>query len=145
MSEINEPTVEELNEDIEVEVETENYVPTPVDPTLQNEGEAADAKATGEAIAGVLNNATINNKSFSNKTLVLYGTDIKVDNSQDAKTLQEALEDANGKTADDITYDPETLQTIAGKFEEVDGILDADFTAEEAAELITEVFDGGDE
>ena len=145
MSEINDQTIDDLNEDIEIEVEDEDYVPTPVDPTLQNEGEAADAKATGDAIAEVLNGLTVNGQSpNASKQVTVLAQHIKMDSSENAQTVVQAIEDANGRTADEIMYDAANLVSISDKIGEMDDDFEADFTEEEAGDLLDEVY-GGDE
>ena len=145
MSEINDQTIDDLNEDIEIEVEDEDYVPTPVDPTLQNEGEAADAKATGDAIAEVLNGLTVNGQSpNASKQVTVLAEHIKMDASENAQTVVQAIEDANGRTADEIMYDAANLVSISDKIGEMDDDFEADFTEEEAGDLLEEVY-GGDE
>ena len=59
---MSEPTAESLVRRIRVGVRTSSVIPTPIDPTLSHQGEAADAYATGQAIAGVIGNLRVNGK-----------------------------------------------------------------------------------
>ena len=146
MSEINNtPTEEELNEDVEVEVEDENYVPTPIDPTLSHEGEAADAAAVGAAIAAVLDGLKVNGVSVVNKLVEIFGTNIKMSNEDGAKTIKAAIEDVEDRDATDIMYDPVNFVSVKDK---IDGILDTletDLTQEEIEELYDEVMEEEDD
>ena len=141
MSEVT-PTPEELIEDIEYEVEDAEVVESPIDPTLSIPGASADAKATGDAIAAVFTGAKINNKSFTNKSVTLYGSDIALTNVEGAQTLTEAINAIGQKTADGITYDAENLITVKGALDDIYDQLDTDLTTDEIDALFTEVFEG---
>lgn len=147
MSELNEQSVNELNEDIGVEVEDEGYVPTPVDPTLSIEGVAADAAATGTAISNVLNGFQVNGQTVdANKHVTVYASQINMSSEAGAQTVAQAIENAADKQASAILYETVDGTNYTVK-QVVDGIrtgLDSDFTEEEMAEIFQEVF-GGDE
>jgi len=142
MSEI---TPEELVEEISYEVEDAEVVQSPIDPTLSIAGEAADAKATGDAIAAVFVGAKVNNKSFAGKSVTLYGSDINVTNAAGAQTLAEAIDSIGQKTADGITYDPDNLITVKGALDDIYEQMDTDLTTAEIDEMFAEVFEGSGE
>ena len=95
MSENTNPTAEELIRNVTFTLQRHNTVPMPIDPTLSHEGEAADAKATGEAVAAAVDALSINGKSPVNKAVTLYGSDITMDNQQGSPTVAQAIEAAN--------------------------------------------------
>ena len=138
------PTPEELVEEIELTVEDASVIPVPIDPTLSNEGEAADAAATGTAIAGVLANLTVNDKSPVSNAITLYATDIPMSNSAGAQTISEAIDAVGDRDADDIMYDTTNLVSIKDAIDTINTALDSELTIEEIDEIFDEVF-GGDE
>ena len=130
----------ELNEGIEYEVEDASVIPTPIDPTLSIEGEAADAKATGDAIAGVIGNLRINGKAPSNNAVTLYAGDISMSSGEGANTITQAIEaisNANG-----IMYDAENLVTIKDALDDVYETLDSELSESEIDDIFDEVFGG---
>lgn len=156
MSEIN-TTPEELVENIHIRVDDapavgikrtitdSRVIPIPIDPTLTIEGEAADAKATGEAIASSVGEVTVNNKSQdANHNITVYATDIDMSNSTGAQTVAQAVEAVGNRTANEIMYDSENLITIKSALDNIFVQLDTDLTEEEIDEIIEEVFGGDD-
>ena len=103
---------ESLIENIDYEVEDASVIPVPVDPTLSNAGEAADAKATGDAIAAVAGAVNVNGKTPVSGVITVYGTDIKVNSEEGAETLTAALQEVGGRDASDITFDADEGNTI---------------------------------
>ena len=101
-----------------------NVIPTPLDPTLSHEGEAADAAATGAAIAGVFNNLSLNGKSGS--VIVLYAGDIALSNELGAPTIAEAISGISDKDASEIMYDAEHLVTIADAIDEINEDIESE-------------------
>lgn len=141
MSEINN-NPEELVEDIEYEVEDANEIPTPIDPTLTIAGEAADAKATGDAIRGIASAVKVNNQTAdSNGNITVLATQINMDDGQGAQTVAQAIEAAQEMSAEDILFDPEEEETIA----EVVGEAIAAITTGVTDEEIDGIFDGWEE
>ena len=114
-------------------------IPIPIDPTLQNEGEAADAAAVGQAIAAVLDGLKVNGVDVVNKLVEIFGTDIKMSNEEGAKTLKAAIEDVEDRDANDIMYDSENMITVKGKIDAIMTTLDTDLTEEEIEALYDEV------
>lgn len=118
MSEVN----ENLNEQVEEEIDDATVVTVPIDETLSRHGEAADAKAVGDALSQkadkseISQNITVNGQSKDsqgniqvNAEHVPYAT---------GKSVKQKLDDIDGKTAEDIYMsDGDNPQTIAQAIE----------------------------
>lgn len=114
MSEVN----ENLNEQVEEEIDDATVVTVPIDETLTRHGEAADAKAVGDALAEkadkseISQNITVNGQSKDsqgniqvNAEHVPYAT---------GKSVKQKLDDIDSKTAEDIYMsDGDNPQTVA--------------------------------
>ena len=126
MSEIN--NNEDLNEGFEIEMDDSEVITVPIDATLTQEGEAADAAAVGAALAlkadlSAVNTIKVNSESADNQgQIYINGTGIPM-SSTDSTTLQEAIAAEQGKTAGDIPMTSEeesdsvadVLQALQGK------------------------------
>ena len=143
MSELN-PTAEELIRNVTFTIQRANVIPTPIDPTLSNEGEAADAKATGDAIAGVIGNLRVNTKAPVNNAVTIYAGDIYMSDAQGAQTISAAIESAADKDASEIMYNATTLTTVKDAIDTINTTLDSELSEEEIDAIFEEVF-GGDE
>ena len=141
---MSEVTPQELVEDIEYEVEDANLVQTPIDPTLSIQGEAADAKATGDAVAGVIGNLRVNTKAPTDNAITLYATDIAMSSSAGASTIAEAVTAANSKDANDIMYDSTNLVTVKAAIDGIKTTIDTELTSAQIDAIFEEVFGGGD-
>jgi len=141
MSEI---TPEELIEEIEYEVEDADVIPMPIDPTLSNSGEAADAKATGDAIAAVISNLRVNAKAPTDNAIILYATDIAMSDAVGASTIAEAVTAAENRDADDIMYDAGNLVTIKDALDDIYTTIDSELETEDIDAILEEVFGGDD-
>ena len=140
MSEIN------LNEEVTMVVEDATVITTPIDDTLTVSGDAADAKAVGDALAlkadkSQLTNVTVNGQSPDQQGAILIdGTDIPA-NDTDEDTIAEALAALDGKTGADIAIDGESgSDTIANVVSGIQDVLDtfeADTTGFTAGTNIT--------
>lgn len=142
MSENNTPSAEELVEEISYEVEDASVIPTPIDPTLSISGEAADAKATGDAIAAVLGDLRINTKAPVNSAVTLYATDILMSSEEGAQTISEAFGGVEDKDASEIMYDSTNLVTVKDAIDGIITDMETGITDEEIDEIIDEVFGG---
>lgn len=121
MSEINEinATPEELVEEVELEVDDAEGIPFPIDPTLSNPGEAADAKATGDAIRAITSSVTVNGKSADQTgNISLLAADIPVSDEVGAQKISEVLEDLQERDANDIMFT--VGKTIKQAVDEID-------------------------
>ena len=119
----NNPTPEELVENIDMEIEDSTVVPMPIDPTLSIEGEAADAKATGDAIAAIAAvKKVLNQGPDSSGNVAINATQIPMSSDAGAQTISEAVMGVQAQTADTIYYvsgETDTVKTV------VDGIITA--------------------
>ena len=126
MSEIN------LNEEVEEVVDDATVMTVPIDDTLSISGEAADAKAVGDALAlkadaSAINTIKVNEQSADNQgQILLYGGDIPM-SDEDETTLAEAIAAEQGKTASDIPMtSAEDSDSIADAIEDLQGMTAAD-------------------
>ena len=126
MSEIN------PNEEVTVVVEDAEVITTPIDATLTISGDAADAKAVGDALAlkadlSAINTIKVNEQSADNQgQILLTGEDVPM-SDEDETTLAEAIAAEQGKTAGDIPMtSAEDSDTIADAIEDLQGMTAAD-------------------
>lgn len=101
----------DLNEVFEEEIDPTEVITVPIDDTLQNSGEAADAKAVGDALALKADKTelqtaiTVNGQSADAQGAILVdGTDVPM-SSTDPTTMKAAIEAVDGKTGADIPVD----------------------------------------
>lgn len=139
MSEIN---PEELVEEVGYDVEDADVIPTAIDPTLTIAGEAADAKATGDAIGAVLGNLRVNTKAPVNNAMTLYGDDIYVSDAEGAQTITEAIEAANDKNAADIMYNTSDMTTVADALNSINTAMETSISEADIDTIVDEVFGG---
>lgn len=141
---MSEVTPESLVETVNLTVENATVIPTPIDPTLSNAGEAADAAATGAAIANVIGNLRVNTKAPVSNAITLYATDIAVSSQAGAPTISEAIESIGDRDAGDIMFDAGNQVTVADAINSINTTLDSELTEGEIDAIFDEVF-GGDE
>ena len=110
----------DLNEEVEVTIDDASVITVPIDDTLSNSGEAADAKAVGDALAlkadkSELQTAvTVNRQSADAQgSILVTAADTKM-SSTDNTTVKSKIEAIDGKTAADIPVSSaHGAQTIA--------------------------------
>ena len=141
---MSEVTPSELVEEITLSVDDATVIPMPIDPTLSIEGEAADAKATGDAITAVFSGAKVNSKAFVSKEVTLYATDIAMSDAEGAQTISAAIEGISDKDASEIMYDSGNLVSVKDAIDGIKEDLDTELTTEEIDDLFDEVFEGDD-
>lgn len=117
----------ELNDLVEEVVSDAEVVTVPIDDTLSISGEAADAKAVGDALALKADASSVvaidvNGESADNQGhIIIDGTDIKM-SSGDETTLKDAIESAAGRTGNDIPVSGDVgAKKIKAAIEDVDG------------------------
>ena len=124
MSEINNNnTAEELNEVVEEVVDDATVMTVPIDDTLSISGEAADAKAVGDALANkigrgeALTRVTVNGvQSDSNGSVNITGADIPMSSASGAATVGAAM-DAMNQSLSEMEQEIEAagaVQTVNG-------------------------------
>lgn len=106
MSEIN----NDLNEVFEEVMSDAEVITVPIDDTLSNSGEAADAAAVGAALALKADKSQVSTISVNGQSadlqghIIVDGTQIEMSSSDDT-TLAEAIGEAAGRTGEDIPVD----------------------------------------
>ena len=125
MSEIN--NNEDLNEGFEIEMDDSDVITVPIDATLTQENQAADAAAVGAALAlkadaSAINTIKVNDESADNQgQIYIDGTGIPMSGT-DATTLQEAIAAEQNKTAADIPMtSEEESDSVAEVLEDLQG------------------------
>lgn len=115
----------ELNDVVEEVVSDATVMTVPIDDTLSVSGEAADAKAVGDALAlkadaSSVVDIDVNGQSADNQGhIIIDGTDIKM-SSTDQTTLKEKIEAVDGKTGADIAISGDVgAQTVKAAVEAV--------------------------
>ena len=135
-----------LNEEVTMVVEDATVITTPIDDTLTVSGDAADAKAVGDALAlkadlSQITDVTVNGQSPDDQGAILIdGGDIPV-SSSDNTTIDAALAAINEKTGADIAIDGEagsdTIANVVGGIQDVLDTFEADTTGFTAGTNIT--------
>lgn len=115
----------ELNTNVLMTVQAGPVANTPIDDTLSIAGEAADAKAVGDALAnkvdttGVMEHVTITFdgiQSDNSGVILAYGDDIPIDDSAGADSIKETIEAVSAKTGADIAVSGTDSTKISEKF-----------------------------
>jgi len=98
----------DLNEEVEMEVDDAEVITVPIDATLTNSGEAADAKAVGDALAlkadksEIQTSIKVNGQSADNQGLILVTAEDTRMSDTDPTTVKDRIEAVDGKTAENI-------------------------------------------
>lgn len=106
MSEIN----NDLNEMFEETMQDAEVITVPIDDTLSHSNEAADAAAVGAALALKADKSQVSTISVNGQQadlqghIIVDGTQIEMSSTDDT-TLKEAIEEAAGRTGEDIPVD----------------------------------------
>lgn len=130
-----------MNEEVTMVIEDATVITTPIDDTLTVSGDAADAKAVGDALAlkadiSQVTGVTVNGQSADAQgAIIVDGTQINM-SSTDTTKVKAAIEAVDGKTGADIALNAEagatsiddhvsTLEsTESGHYTELRGDLD---------------------
>lgn len=113
----------DMNEVFTVSFADSEVITVPIDDTLSNSGEAADAAAVGAALAlkadaSSVNAIQVNGQSADNQGLILInGTDIPLSDASGAPTIAQAINSSGTRTADAIAMSDEDSTTVADKIE----------------------------
>ncbi len=122
MSEIN------MNEEVVMVVEDATVITTPIDDTLTISGDAADAKAVGDALAlkadlSQVTGITVNGQQADAQGAILIDGDEIPVSGEDATTMAEKFAEIDARTGEDIPIDSEeSAEPIA---DVIGGIQDA--------------------
>ena len=135
-----------LNEEVTMVIEDASVITTPIDDTLTVSGDAADAKAVGDALAlkadiSQITDVTVNGQSpDAQGAIIVTGEDIDVSSSDNTK-LDAALAALDAKTGADIAIDGEesanTIANVIDGIQDVLGTFEADTTGFTAGTNIT--------
>lgn len=136
MSEVN------LNDVVEEEVNDAEVITVPIDDTLSVSGEAADAKAVGDALAEKADKSelstavNVNGQSADAQgNILVYGNHIPMSNAQGAASVKAAIEEIQGWDAADLNVD-DTAQspvTVKAAIEELQGRNGTDIDLDDTA------------
>ena len=116
---------ENLNEVFTIDFADSEVITVPIDDTLSNSGEAADAAAVGAALAlkadlADIANIKVNAQAADNQgQIYIDGTDIPM-STADTTTLKAAIDAAAGRTAADIPMAGNDSTTVAAKIASVE-------------------------
>lgn len=139
MSEVNPST---LVKTVTYHVQKAQVIPSKVDPTLKTPGVPADAKVTGDRINAALDGLEVNGKKVQNKKLTLYGTEIPLSDDEGAQTVEEAVRNANSRTAADIVYKQEGLVSVETALDGIKEDMGADLTEADIQDILSAAFGG---
>lgn len=140
MSEIN------MNEEVTMVVEDASVITTPIDDTLSISGEAADAKAVGDALAlkadlSQVTGITVNGQQADAQGAILIDGDEIPVSGDDATPMADKFAELDGKTGADIPIDAEEgadpIADVISGIQDVLGTFEADTTGFTAGTNIT--------
>jgi hypothetical protein len=124
---LNEEQEEDLNETFEEEMDDATVITVPIDDTLSNQGEAADAKAVGDALALKADRTelqtaiTVNGQSADLQgAIIVRAGDISMSGT-DATTVSSRIGALEARTGAAIAVSTTDATTIAAKLTAIDG------------------------
>ena len=102
MSEINN-TSNDMNEEFSIQMEDSTVITVPIDDSLTREGEAADAKAVGDALAlkadaDSVNNIDVNGEEADNQGHIILTAEHVPMSESDSTTVKAKIQAVDGKT-----------------------------------------------
>lgn len=102
----------DLNDEVEVTVEDAELITVPIDTTLSNSGEAADAKAVGDALdlkadkSELSAAVTVNGQSADQQGVILvFAEHIPMGDGSGAESVKDAVETLQAMDAGDLPLD----------------------------------------
>ena len=131
MSEVN------LNETFEETMDDATVITVPIDDTLSNSGEAADAAAVGAALALKADLSQVTGISVNGENpdaqgaILLDASEIPMTDEAGADSVADAIDAAMERTAEDIAMGTEDETTIAEAIENTVKIISQELTEEE--------------
>lgn len=138
MSEVN-PTAEELVRNVTFTLQRAAVVTVPIDPTLSIEGEAADAKAVGDAIADIDAAKSVNSQTpDTNGNVTLLASHIPMSSDVGAQTVAQAITAAQSVTGSTIMRTSETTETVEQGMQSIESAISTGCTNEEIDGLFEE-------
>lgn len=139
MSENTNPTPEQLLKNVTFSLQRGQVVLIPVDPTLKNAGEAADAKAVGDALAALVVVKKVNSVDpDASGNLTLLATQIMMSSESGAQTIAQAIDAAQNITGSEIRRTDEDTQTVEQGISAIETALGTGCTDDEIDDLFEE-------
>ena len=131
----------ELNEIFEETLIDTDVITVPIDTTLTHSGEAAEAKAVGDALALKADKSelqaaiTVDGQSADAQgVIIVLAEHIPMDNGLDADSVKDAIDAINGWDSEDIPYETGGSKSIKDKIDDLAegieaGVTDAEIDA----------------
>lgn len=141
---------ESLDNVIEEVVEDADVITVPIDATLTHSGEAADAKAVGDALANkadrteLQTSVKVNGQTADNQGLILVLAEhVPMTSAENARNVKQELQALDGKTAADIKMSNESsAPSIAEAIGNIGDKTAGDILMEEDGDTVKDTIDG---